>query len=35
VGPDGAVRESKIFTDPDEIQPGEDIFPQPIQAGCA
>ena len=35
VGPDGAIREAKVFTEPDQIEPGEDIFPQPIREGCA
>jgi polar amino acid transport system substrate-binding protein len=35
VGLDGAVKEAKIFTDPNEIDGGKDIFPQPIREGCA
>jgi polar amino acid transport system substrate-binding protein len=35
VAPDGSVKESKIFTDPEQIDPTERIFPQPIKEGCA
>lgn len=35
VGRDGTVVESKIFTDPNGIQPGHTYYYQPIVKGCA
>lgn len=35
VGPDGTVKESLVFTDPSEIEPGHTYYYQPINPGCA
>jgi polar amino acid transport system substrate-binding protein len=32
---DGAVSESKIFTEPDQVSDSEDIFPEPAKQDCA
>ncbi|MBN6056746.1 ABC transporter substrate-binding protein, partial [Nonomuraea sp. RK-328] len=32
---DGAIEKSEIFTEPDQVQDGDQIFPQPIREGCA
>ncbi|MFI6539954.1 ABC transporter substrate-binding protein [Nonomuraea sp. NPDC050547] len=32
---DGAIEKSEIFTDPAQVQDGDEIFPQAIKEGCA
>ncbi|WP_206184463.1 ABC transporter substrate-binding protein [Thermoactinospora rubra] len=32
---DGAIEKSEIFTEPGQVQDGDEIFPQPIKEGCA
>ncbi|MEV4063969.1 ABC transporter substrate-binding protein [Nonomuraea dietziae] len=32
---DGAIEKSEIFTEPAQVQDGDEIFPQPIKEGCA
>lgn len=32
---DGAIDKSEIFTEPGQVQDGDEIFPQPIKEGCA